>query len=285
MTSANGAVDAAQTHSADSADETSTGELIDELAKAYLDAATQLDAANNAVATMESKHDSMFNLRRDQAATSSTSGILSPRPQRVWLRHSLLEPEQPRQRPGASSTGADETALDDDDDDSGNGESIAHMRECMETGLACLEIHQQQLEPNPREHARAGHPCCAGACLGAADQSRGKMRMAAVERLRNPVAARVVPMAAERLVRRAVAMTAPVPLSASGRSRGDTAVPMSASGSRAYSAVTEVLPMAAARGRATSNGALIRRHAARRVEEQMVLDSSYPSFRPSSKRE
>ena len=111
-----------------------------------------------------------------------------------------------------------------------------------------------------------------------------EMRVAAAERLRNTIPARVVPIAAERLVRRVVAATAPVPLSASGRSRGDAAVPSSASGSRAYSAVTEVLPMAAARGRATSNGAQIRRHAARRVEEQMVPDSSYPSFRPSSKR-
>jgi hypothetical protein len=230
-------------HGAIAVRKTSSAETVDEKSSEAsfqqedAGAATWPYVANNNIATVERRQDSVLDTMTEQAATIGSIGTLTPRPKRKDLQCSLEASGYFKQRLGTSCTTIGEVALDDDDE---IGEMwLASKRERMAEDHARLNVYQQQLDQmcatlDDERAARKAQEFAAAQERAWEAQIRAarELRRAAEQRLAQMIVAEVVQM------------------SASGRAYGDVAE--------------------------------IRRCAATKVEYQMVPDSYYPRFRPSS---
>ena len=195
--SARGAVAAPKTSSTETTDETSSEESLYEPVLEDISAATRLYVANNDIATVGRRHDSILDPTPEQAATSSILGTLTPRPPRKDLRASLRALQGPRQQPDAPCTRADDMASENE----GNGESIVIMRKRLYDDLERLDDKKRQLDQ-------------IAANMDAQDATAAWEAQARVAREQREAAA-------GRLAQRIVAEV--VPMSASGRAYGDVA--------------------------------------------------------------
>ena len=199
--SARGAVAAPITGLIETTDETSSEESICEPVVEEIGTATRPQMPNNDIATMERRHNSVLSPTTEQAATRSTIGTLTPRPQRKGLRQSPRVLEDPRQQTGEPCTKADDMAFEDE----GNGESIAAMRKRLYDDLERLDDKRRQLD-----QIVAGMDAQDAAT---AQERAWKAQIRAAREQREA--------AARRLAQRMVAEI--VPMSASGRTYGDVA--------------------------------------------------------------
>lgn len=210
-----GAVAAPKTSFSETTDETSSDKIssggsIREPVVEETSNATCPQVANNDVATMERRHDSVLNPTTEQAATSSYIGTLTPRPPRKNLRASLRALQVPRQQSGAPCTGADNTPLDVEDED--DKERLAIMKKRVYDGHALLDVRQQELDEFAAKLDEED------AALEAQELADAKERAweAQIRAAREQREA-----AAGRLAQRIVAEV--VPMSASGRAYSDVA--------------------------------------------------------------
>ena len=195
---ASGAVAAPQHSFAATADETGRERSIVE---GGIGATVQPYMASNDIAAVERRHDSIFDSTKEQAATSSTIGTLTPRPPRKDLRAALRVLQDPRQQPGAPCTRVDDMALDDEDEE--EAERVASWQRRIYDSHALLDVRQRELEQlaaglEDEEAAREAQEVAAAheRAWEAQMKAAREQREAAARRLAQRIVAEVVPMSA-----------------------------------------------------------------------------------------
>lgn len=205
-TPASGATSTRRTSFAETTDETSSEGSVYEIEVEDIGAATRPHNVKNDTATMEERHDSVFESAAEQAAISRGIGTLTPRPPRKDLRAALRTLQDPRQRPGAPCTTADDVAVEDDE----CYESLAIMQKRDDDGHTRLNAYQQQLD-QIAAGLEAEHAAREAQALAAAKERAWEAQVRAARERKEA--------AAGRLAQRIVAEV--VPMSASGRAYGD----------------------------------------------------------------
>ncbi|GAB7327914.1 hypothetical protein MBLNU13_g11693t2 [Cladosporium sp. NU13] len=199
--SARGTVAAPKISFAETADETSSEESICEPVFEEIGAATSPRVANNDIAIMKRRHDSVLEPAAEQTATSSSTCTLTSRPLRKDLRAALRALQDPRQQPGAPCTRADDMALDDEDDE--DEERLANWQRRVHDGHALLDLRQRELDQiaaglDEEEAAREAQEVAAAQERAWEAQIRAarEQREAASRRLAKRIVAEIVPMSA-----------------------------------------------------------------------------------------
>lgn len=203
---ASGVTSTRRTSFAETADETSSEESDYETTEGDIGAATQPYMPKDDIATMEERHDSVFESAAEQAAISRGIGTLTPRPPRKDLRATLRILRDPRQQPGAPCTTADAVAVEDDE----GFESLAIMQKRDDDSHARLNAYQRQLD-QIAAGLEAEHAAREAQALAAAKERAWEAQIRAARERKEA--------AAGRLAQRIVAEV--VPMSASGRAYGD----------------------------------------------------------------